>query len=62
MVASNTRWYWNAKMLPSTATPIAPPVCRVVSLIAEPTPARSRGSEPMIDSVTGAMVMPMPSP
>ena len=62
VVVSIARWYWNAKMLPSTATPSAPPVWRVVSLIAEPTPARCGGSDPMIDSVTGAMVMPMPSP
>ena len=31
------------------------------SFIADPTPALSRGSEPMIDSVAGAMVSPMPS-
>jgi hypothetical protein len=29
---------------------------------AEPTPARSRGSAPMIASVAGAMVLPMPKP
>ena len=49
-------------MLPSTATPSAPPVWRVVSFTAEPTPARVVGSEPMIDSVTGATVRPMPTP
>jgi hypothetical protein len=44
------------------ATPRAPPTWRVVSLTADPTPALARGSEPMIDSVAGAMVMPMPTP
>ena len=43
------------------ATPRAPPICRVVSLTADPTPAFSRGSEPMTDSVAGAIVMPMPT-
>jgi hypothetical protein len=32
----------------------------VVSFTAEPTPALASGSEPMTDSVAGAMVMPMP--
>ena len=41
-------------MLPTTATPSAPPTSRLVSFTAEPTPAWSRGSEPMIDSVDGA--------
>ena len=41
--------------LPMTATPRVPPSSRVVSLTAEPTPAFSVGSEPMIDSVAGAM-------
>ena len=40
-------------MLPTTATPSAPPSSRVVSLTAEPMFARSGGSEPMIDSVGG---------
>src|SRR4051812_3823266 len=44
------------------ATPNAPPVWRVVSLTAEPTPAFAFGSEPMIDSVAGAMTNPMPTP
>ena len=43
------------------ATPSAPPTWRVVSFMAEPTPALSRGSEPMIDSVAGAIARPMPS-
>ena len=46
---------------PMIATPRAPPTCRVVSLIAEPTPAFSRGSDPITDSVAGAIVMPMPA-
>ncbi len=46
--------------LPMMATPRAPPTWRVVSLTADPTPALSRGSEPMIDSVAGAMVRAMP--
>ena len=48
-------------MLPRMATPRAPPTWRVVSFMAEPTPALSSGSEPMIDSVAGDMAMPMPS-
>ena len=44
-----------------TATPSAPPICRVVSFIADPTPAFSRGKDPMIDSVAGAMTQPMPN-
>ncbi len=55
-------WYRAAKIEPITATPSAPPVWRVVSLTAEPTPALALGSEPMIDSVAGAMVRPMPTP
>ena len=43
-----------------TATPRAPPIWRVVSFMAEPTPALFGGSEPMIDSVAGAMTSPMP--
>ena len=43
-----------------TATPSAPPTWRVVSLMAEPTPARPAGTAPMIDAVAGAMVRPMP--
>ena len=49
-------------MLPRMATPRAPPISRVVSFTAEPTPARAGGSEPMIDSVAGAMAKPMPNP
>ena len=49
-------------MLPSTATPSVPPMSRVASLTAEPTPARLRLTTPMIASVAGAEVSPMPSP
>ena len=54
--------YALAVMLPSTATPSAPPISRVVSFTAEPTPALSTGSEPMIESVAGAIAVPMPMP
>ncbi len=47
-------------MLPSTATPRAPPSSRVVSFTAEPTPALFGGSEPMIASVAGAITRAMP--
>jgi hypothetical protein len=43
------------------ATPRAPPTWRVVSFTAEPTPALPSGSEPMTESVAGAMVRPMPA-
>src|SRR6187401_1570428 len=46
--------------LPMMATPRAPPIWRVVSLTAEPTPALSRGRAPITDSVAGAIVRPMP--
>ena len=49
-------------MLPTMATPSAPPTSRLVSLTAEPTPAWSSGSAPMIDSVAGATDSPMPAP
>ena len=44
------------------ATPRVPPSSRVVSFTAEPTPARSGGSAPMIDSVAGAVTKPRPLP
>ena len=47
---------------PNIATPTAPPTCRVVSFMAEPTPAFSRGSAPMIDSVAGATMCAIPTP
>ena len=49
-------------MLPMTATPRVPPSSRVASLTAEPTPAFALGTTPMIASVAGALVRPMPVP
>src|ERR1700736_5800939 len=40
---------------PMTATPSAAPTWRVVSFMAEPTPAFDGGSEPITDSVAGAI-------
>ena len=50
----------DASTLPSTATPSAPPACRVVSFMAEPTPAFSLGTEPMIDSVADGIAIDIP--
>ena len=50
-----------ARIEPSSATPTAPPTWRVVSFIAEPTPAFARGNDPMIDSVAGATTWAMPN-
>ena len=47
---------------PRTATPSARPTWRIVLLTAEPTPAFSRGSDDMIDSVAGGMTLAMPTP
>jgi hypothetical protein len=49
-------------MLPITATPRVAPVMRVASLTAEPTPALAADTAPIIDSVAGALVRPMPEP
>src|SRR3954447_19658460 len=49
-------------MLPTIATRSAQPTSRAVSLTADPTPARLRGSEPMIDSAAGADERPRPDP
>lgn len=49
-------------MLPAMATPRVPPSSRVVSLTAEPTPALSTDSDPMIASVAGEKVRPRPPP
>src|SRR3954470_1952880 len=62
LVLSAKWWYELRKRLPMTAMPSAPPVWRVVSLMADPTPARAGGSDPMIDSVAGAEVSPRPMP
>ena len=45
---------------PSTATPSAPPSSRVVSFIAEPTPARPSGTDDMISDVSGVIEIAMP--
>ncbi len=52
----------DANTLPTIATPRVPPSSRVVSLTADPTPALSADSEPMIASVPGAVVRPRPAP
>src|ERR1700758_5579939 len=52
----------DANTLPTIATPRVPPSSRVVSLTAEPTLALSALSEPMIDSVAGAVANPSPPP
>src|SRR3954451_4636225 len=52
----------DANTLPRIATPRAPPIWRVVSFIADPSPAFASGREPMIDSVAGTIAVPMPSP
>src|SRR5271163_4834779 len=52
----------DANTLPTIATPRVPPSSRVVSLTAEPTPALSGLSDPMIASVAGAVVSPRPVP
>ncbi len=46
---------------PITATPRAPPTCRVTSLMADPTPALASGTALMTDSVAGAIAAPMAS-
>ena len=49
-----------AKMLPSTATPMAPPSSRVVSLTAEPTPCLPIGSDDRMEAVDEGIVSAMP--
>ena len=43
------------------ATPRAPPTWRVVSFTAEPTPALASGSDPITESVAGAITSPIPA-
>ena len=43
------------------ATPRAPPSSRVVSFMAEPTPALPSGTDDMIRVVSGVMVVAMPA-
>src|SRR5690606_19035025 len=45
---------------PSTATPSAPPSSRVVSFMAEPTPALDTGTAAMISVVSGVMARATP--
>ena len=52
--------YWLASSEPSTATPSAPPSSRVVSFVAEPMPARSRGTAAISCVVIGVIVIAMP--
>ena len=52
--------YWPASSEPSTATPSAPPSSRVVSFVAEPIPARSRGTAAISCVVIGVIVSAMP--
>ncbi|NBP42107.1 MAG: hypothetical protein EBU68_04900, partial [Actinobacteria bacterium] len=46
--------------LPIIATPSVPPTSRLVSFIAEPTPAISRGNDPMTDSDDGLVTSARP--
>ena len=61
-VACTLDRYTALVMLPRIATPRAPPIWRVVSLTADPTPALASGSEPMIELVAGVITMPSPVP
>ncbi len=61
-LAASREPYSDAYTLPITATPSVPPSSRVESLTADPTPAWRRDTAPMMDSVAGAEVRPMPSP
>src|SRR5437870_3617869 len=54
--------YSEEAMLPITATPRAAPKRRVASFTAEPTPAFSTETAPMIASVAGAVIRPRPPP
>jgi hypothetical protein len=54
--------YLLARMLPSTATPRVAPSSRSTSFMADPTPAFSFGSEPMIASVAGVIATARPKP
>ena len=54
--------YSEAYTLPITATPRVPPSSLVASLTADPTPAFAFGTTPMIASVAGALVRPIPVP
>src|ERR1044072_1241267 len=52
--------YFDAAMLPITATPNAAPSSRDASFVAEPAPARRGGTADMIDAVIGDMASANP--
>jgi hypothetical protein len=54
--------YREAATLPITATPSVPPNSLVEPLTAEAMPALYSGTAPMMASVAGAWVNPMPTP
>jgi hypothetical protein len=54
--------YREAATLPITATPRVPPNSRVEPLTAEAMPACRLGTAPMMASVAGAWVNPIPVP
>src|SRR5665647_2918903 len=47
---------------PTIATPRAPPTCLVTSFIADATPALAGGTEPITESVAGAITEPIARP
>ena len=53
--------YWEVTTEPRTATPRAPPSSRVVSFMAEPTPALPSGTDTMMRVVSGVIVSAMPA-
>ena len=59
-VSAISEAYTDVTTEPRMATPMAPPSSRVVSFMAEPTPARLSGTDAMISVVSGVMVRAMP--
>ena len=51
--------YTDANVEPTTATPMAPPVWRATSFMAEPIPAFASETAPITESVEGAMMLPI---
>ena len=51
-----------AMIAPISATPIEPPTWRMLFMTAEPTPALSVGTEPMIAAADGVIVSDIPTP
>ena len=51
-----------ARIAPITAIPSAPPTCRKVLSIPEPTPALSTGTELSAAAVIGVIVIAIPTP